>query len=161
MSPCYPILELHAPQGLIGRRAWNPIDGIRFQRRQNEVGTGQAVPFPFPGFRKGKMRSGRVRLSHFPFPISVPFPVPFPISISISGSGAQSQGQEQAEAPASEQQAGRLASSQVPAISPPIGIGSVSGNAVYRPLAQFSSVAQDDRHEAPKLPGCTYNGIAL
>ena len=30
-------------------------------------------------------------------------------------------GQEQAEAPASEQQAGRLAPSQVPAISPPIG----------------------------------------
>src|ERR1035438_1189853 len=36
-------------------------------------------------------------------------------------SGAQSQGQEQAEAPASEQQAGRLVSSQVPATSPPIG----------------------------------------
>ena len=39
------ILELHARQGLAGRRAWNPIDGIRFQRRQNTVGTGQAVPF--------------------------------------------------------------------------------------------------------------------
>ena len=36
-------------------------------------------------------------------------------------SGAQSQRQEQAEAPASEQPAGRLASSQVPAVSPPIG----------------------------------------
>src|ERR1039458_506656 len=39
------ILALHARQGLVGRRAWNPIDGIRFQRRQNAVGTGQAVPF--------------------------------------------------------------------------------------------------------------------
>ena len=44
------ILELHARQGLAGRRAWNPIDGIRFQRRQNAVGTGQAVPFHFHPF---------------------------------------------------------------------------------------------------------------
>jgi hypothetical protein len=48
-------MELHARQGLAGRRAWNPIDGIRFQSRQNAMGTGQAVPFrplslssPFP-----------------------------------------------------------------------------------------------------------------
>jgi hypothetical protein len=38
-------MELHARQGLAGRRAWNPIDGIRFQSRQNAMGTGQAVPF--------------------------------------------------------------------------------------------------------------------
>ena len=45
MSHCYLILELHTRQGLAGRRAWNPIDGIRFQSRQNALGTGQAVPF--------------------------------------------------------------------------------------------------------------------
>ena len=44
-----------------------------------------------------------------------------PASLFNSSLESSSQGQEQAEAPASEQQAGRLASSHVPAISPPIG----------------------------------------
>jgi hypothetical protein len=45
-------------------------------------------------------------------------------------SGAQSPSQEQAEAPASEQQAGLLASSQVPAMSPPM-VGRPSAPASY------------------------------